>query len=97
MKAGEDSWEEIEFFENSSDGCRDFSGDSVSEFSNTANARDCLGRFPGSEMMDVVKNFPRQMRRFGNPTTLNAVSVDSVFAKNNGGKMMRNFVIFRTQ
>lgn len=36
---------------------RAFSGDSVYEFNEIAAARGCLGRFPGGEMMGVIKNF----------------------------------------
>ncbi|KAG1364338.1 Bisphosphoglycerate-independent phosphoglycerate mutase [Cocos nucifera] len=57
VKAGEDLREEIEMFNNRSDGRRAFGGDSVSEFSEIAAARGCLGRFPGSEMMGVIKEF----------------------------------------
>lgn len=34
-----------------------FSGDSVCEFNEIAAARGCLGRFPGGEMMGVIKRF----------------------------------------
>ncbi|GAB2278202.1 hypothetical protein Dimus_035305 [Dionaea muscipula] len=34
-----------------------FSGDSVCEFDEIAAARGCLGRFPGSEMMGIIKAF----------------------------------------
>lgn len=34
-----------------------FSGDSVSEFNDIAAARGFLGRFPGGEMMEVIKAF----------------------------------------
>ncbi|XP_010257826.1 PREDICTED: uncharacterized protein LOC104597802 isoform X2 [Nelumbo nucifera] len=34
-----------------------FSGDSVSEFNEIAAARGCLGRFPGGEMMGIIKRF----------------------------------------
>ncbi|KAF3443952.1 hypothetical protein FNV43_RR13642 [Rhamnella rubrinervis] len=34
-----------------------FSGDSVCEFNELAAARGCLGRFPGGEMMGVIKTF----------------------------------------
>ncbi|KAJ4974990.1 hypothetical protein NE237_008164 [Protea cynaroides] len=34
-----------------------FSGDSVAEFNEIAAARGCLGRFPGSEMMGIIKKF----------------------------------------
>ncbi|KAF9624778.1 hypothetical protein IFM89_013859 [Coptis chinensis] len=36
---------------------RGFSGDSVREFSEIAAARGCLGRFPGGEMMGIIKTF----------------------------------------
>lgn len=36
---------------------RAFNGDSVCEFNEIAAARGCLGRFPGGEMMGVIKNF----------------------------------------
>jgi 2,3-bisphosphoglycerate-independent phosphoglycerate mutase len=35
-------------------------GDSVSEFSEVAAARGYLGRFPGSEMMGVIKKYMKQ-------------------------------------
>ncbi|KAK4803965.1 hypothetical protein SAY86_003782 [Trapa natans] len=34
-----------------------FKGDSVSEFNEIAAARGCLGRFPGGEMMGIIKSF----------------------------------------
>lgn len=34
-----------------------FSGDSVCEYNEIAAARGCLGRFPGSEMMGIIKKF----------------------------------------
>lgn len=34
-----------------------FSGDSVCEYNELAAARGCLGRFPGGEMMGVIKTF----------------------------------------
>lgn len=34
-----------------------FAGDSVCEFNELAAARGCLGRFPGGEMMGVIKRF----------------------------------------
>nr|XP_029120327.1 uncharacterized protein LOC105045087 isoform X2 [Elaeis guineensis]XP_029120328.1 uncharacterized protein LOC105045087 isoform X2 [Elaeis guineensis]XP_029120329.1 uncharacterized protein LOC105045087 isoform X2 [Elaeis guineensis]XP_029120330.1 uncharacterized protein LOC105045087 isoform X2 [Elaeis guineensis] len=59
VKAGEDfmEMEEIEMLDNRSEGRQDFSGYLVSEFSEIAAARGCLGRFPGSEMMGVIKEF----------------------------------------
>lgn len=40
-----------------SGGCKAYGGDSVSEFNEKTAARGCLGRFPGSEMMGVIKKF----------------------------------------
>ncbi|EPS70078.1 hypothetical protein M569_04674 [Genlisea aurea] len=37
--------------------CWAFSGDDVWEFNEIAAARGCLGRFPGSEMMGIIKKF----------------------------------------
>lgn len=34
-----------------------FAGDSVYEFNEVAAARGCLGRFPGGEMMGIIKRF----------------------------------------
>lgn len=34
-----------------------YSGDSICEFNEVAAAKGCLGRFPGGEMMGVVKTF----------------------------------------
>lgn len=34
-----------------------FSGDSVFEFNEITAARGCLGRFPGGEMMEIIKTF----------------------------------------
>ncbi|XP_078443248.1 uncharacterized protein LOC144712799 [Wolffia australiana] len=39
---------------------KSFSFDSVGEFNELAAARGCLGRFPGSEMMGVIKKFMKQ-------------------------------------
>lgn len=55
--AGEDLREELKIVENRSNGRKAFSGDSVSEFSEIAAARGCLGRFPGGEMMGIIKKF----------------------------------------
>lgn len=60
VKAGEDLMEEFVSSERTS-GCKAaFSGDQVSEFSEVAAARGCLGRFPGSEMMGIIKKFLKQ-------------------------------------
>lgn len=37
-----------------------FAGDQVFEFSDIAAAKGCLGRFPGSEMMGIIKKFLKQ-------------------------------------
>lgn len=55
--AGEDLREELKIVENRSNGRKAFSGDSVYEFSEIAAARGCLGRFPGGEMMGIIKKF----------------------------------------
>lgn len=58
VEAGEDLRDDLEVpKETQSNGCRSFGGDSVSEFNEIAAARGCLGRFPGSEMMGVIKKF----------------------------------------
>lgn len=57
VKAGEDLREEIEMFHDRNDGRKAFGGDSVCEFTEIAAPRGCLGRFPGSEMMGVIKKF----------------------------------------
>ncbi|KAK1296446.1 hypothetical protein QJS10_CPB15g00942 [Acorus calamus] len=58
VKAGEDLNEVFEVSEeNRRKRSKAFGGDLVSEFSEIAAARGCLGRFPGSEMMGVIKKF----------------------------------------
>ncbi|KAK1273939.1 hypothetical protein QJS04_geneDACA016435 [Acorus gramineus] len=58
VKAGEDLNEVFEVSEeNRRKRSKAFGGDFVSEFSEIAAARGCLGRFPGSEMMGVIKKF----------------------------------------
>ncbi|XP_077219040.1 uncharacterized protein LOC143853192 [Tasmannia lanceolata] len=58
VEAGEDLKEDFEVSEDSkSKDCKAFAGDSVCEFSEIAASRGCLGRFPGSEMMGVIKKF----------------------------------------
>lgn len=56
VKAGEDLGEEVVTSERRST-CKAYSGDQVSEFSEIAAARGCLGRFSGSEMMGIIKKF----------------------------------------
>lgn len=56
VEAGEDLKEEIVSPERTS-ARRASGGDQVNEFSEIAAARGCLGRFPGSEMMGIIKKF----------------------------------------
>ncbi|KAF2313733.1 hypothetical protein GH714_013039 [Hevea brasiliensis] len=56
-KAGEDLDEDKMEKDRISKQLKSFSGDSVCEFSEIAAARGCLGRFPGGEMMGVIKAF----------------------------------------
>ena len=56
----EDLAEELQLIEEKGDEQKSFSGDSVCEFNELAAARGCLGRFPGSEMMSIVKKFMKQ-------------------------------------
>ncbi|GAB4827442.1 hypothetical protein Ancab_034326 [Ancistrocladus abbreviatus] len=57
VKASEDLTEEYFFGEETASVGQPVSGDSVSEFNEIAAARGCLGRFPGSEMMEIIKAF----------------------------------------
>ncbi|XP_044468857.1 probable 2,3-bisphosphoglycerate-independent phosphoglycerate mutase [Mangifera indica] len=58
IKAGEDLTEDTETEKDrSSHQLQAFSGDSVCEFNEIAAARGCLGRFPGGEMMGIIKNY----------------------------------------
>uniref|UniRef100_A0A0D9XZZ2 Metalloenzyme domain-containing protein n=1 Tax=Leersia perrieri TaxID=77586 RepID=A0A0D9XZZ2_9ORYZ len=57
VKSGEDVAVNIDVADRKSDQCKAFSGDSVCEFTEIAAARGCLGRFPGSEMMGIIKKF----------------------------------------
>ena len=56
VKAGEDLREEVVPSEEKVAG-KALAGDQVSEFSEIAAAKGCLGRFPGSEMMGIIKKF----------------------------------------
>ncbi|KAK3217885.1 hypothetical protein Dsin_011855 [Dipteronia sinensis] len=57
IKAGEDLTEDVKSEkEGNSKQLKAFSGDSVCEFDEIAAARGCLGRFPGGEMMGIIKN-----------------------------------------
>ncbi|PIA63391.1 hypothetical protein AQUCO_00201021v1 [Aquilegia coerulea] len=57
VEPGEDLRVEVEAQEHRNKRCSAFSGDSVGEFSEIAAARGCLGRFPGGEMMGIIKAF----------------------------------------
>ncbi|KAG8093162.1 hypothetical protein GUJ93_ZPchr0012g21300 [Zizania palustris] len=57
VKSGEDVTENIDVAEHKSDQRKAFCGNSVCEFSEIAAARGCLGRFPRSEMMGIIKKF----------------------------------------
>ncbi|XP_058112349.1 uncharacterized protein LOC131255618 isoform X2 [Magnolia sinica] len=58
IEAGEDLREDFEVSEeNRREGSKAFGGDSVSQCDEIAAARGCLGRFPGSEMMGIIKTF----------------------------------------
>ncbi|KAG9448680.1 hypothetical protein H6P81_008645 [Aristolochia fimbriata] len=55
--AGEDLQEHIDVLNSRSEVNKAYSGDSVCLFDEIAAARGCLGRFPGSEMMGIIKKF----------------------------------------
>ena len=57
IKSGEDLFDDIESLERKPDQLKAFSGDALCEFNAVATARGCLGRFPGSEMMGIIKKF----------------------------------------
>ncbi|AQK40308.1 probable 2,3-bisphosphoglycerate-independent phosphoglycerate mutase [Zea mays] len=57
VKSGEDLLDNIESLDHKPDQLKAFSGDTVCEFNEIATARGCLGRFPGSEMMGIIKKF----------------------------------------
>ncbi|XP_028769443.1 uncharacterized protein LOC114726891 [Neltuma alba] len=58
VKAGEDLTSDLKIEQEARDKrCQSYSGDSVYEFNEIAAARGCLGRFPGGEMMGVIKKF----------------------------------------
>lgn len=58
VKAGEDLTEEcLSEDQKTRVSVQAFSGDSVAELNEIAAARGCLGRFPGSEMMGIIKAF----------------------------------------
>ncbi|KAL6136712.1 hypothetical protein ACLB2K_062007 [Fragaria x ananassa] len=57
VKEDEYPTEAVEMAQEQTKQPRAFNGDSVCEFNEIAAARGCLGRFPGGEMMGVIKNF----------------------------------------
>lgn len=58
VEAGEELADNMEFEEAKRSGQHQaFFGDSVCEFNEIAAARGCLGRFPGGEMMGIIKRF----------------------------------------
>lgn len=58
VKSGEDLLDNLET-EERRDKCgkQPYSGDSVYELNEVAAAKGCLGRFPGGEMMGIIKKF----------------------------------------
>ncbi|PKI69889.1 uncharacterized protein LOC116205505 [Punica granatum] len=56
VKTGEDLKEDLEGDERKPR-VKSFTGDSVAEFNEIAAARGCLGRFPGGQMMGIIKSF----------------------------------------
>lgn len=57
VKSGEDLAFDLETEEKDGKCSQSYSGDSVYESNEIAAARGCLGRFPGGEMMGIIKNF----------------------------------------
>lgn len=57
VKSGEDLTFDLETEEKGDKCSKSYSGDSVNELNEIAAARGCLGRFPGGEMMGIIKNF----------------------------------------
>ncbi|KAG4937577.1 hypothetical protein JHK85_052496 [Glycine max] len=57
VKSGEDLLDDLETEERRDKCCQAYSGDSVYELNEVAAAKGCLGRFPGGEMMGIVKKF----------------------------------------
>jgi len=57
VKSGEDLTFDLETEERGDICSQSYSGDSVFELNEIAAARGCLGRFPGAEMMGIIKNF----------------------------------------
>ena len=57
VKSGEDLLNDLDTKEGLHKCCEAYSGDSVYELNEVAAARGCLGRFPGGEMMGIIKKF----------------------------------------
>ncbi|CAJ1836990.1 unnamed protein product [Sphenostylis stenocarpa] len=57
VKSGKDLLDDLETKERRDKHCQPYSGDSVYELNEVAAARGCLGRFPGGEMMGIIKKF----------------------------------------
>lgn len=58
VKAGEDLTNDLRIEQERRDErCKSHSGDSVYEFNEISALKGCLGRFPGGEMMGVIKKF----------------------------------------
>lgn len=59
IKSGEDLKEDLggQLGDERKEQVKALKGDSVAEFNEIAAARGCLGRFPGGEMMGIIKSF----------------------------------------
>ena len=57
VNSGEDLLNDLDTKEGRDKFCEAHSGDSVYELNEVAAARGCLGRFPGGEMMGIIKKF----------------------------------------
>lgn len=57
VQAGQDLTNGMKIEERRDESRQSYSGDSVYELNEIAAARGCLGRFPGGEMMGIIKKF----------------------------------------
>ncbi|KAJ1443049.1 Metalloenzyme [Sesbania bispinosa] len=57
VKSGEDLADDLETEERRDKSSQSYCGDSVFELNEIAAVRGCLGRFPGGEMMGIIKKF----------------------------------------
>ncbi|KAG6525912.1 hypothetical protein ZIOFF_015885 [Zingiber officinale] len=64
VNAGEDLTDIIKESQEVNKDLKAFNGHSVCQFSEIAAARGCLGRFPGSEMMGVIKKFIKMKNEY---------------------------------